>query len=85
MNRVTKTLAWGRHQLTLETGEIARQATGAVLVNMDDTGVLVTVVGANEAYFCSRKCFEQDIRNQAEDYAFNLVHGIPIKARKVTL
>jgi polyribonucleotide nucleotidyltransferase len=44
-----KTLTYGRHQLTLETGEIARQADGAVLVNMDDTVVLVTVVAAKEA------------------------------------
>jgi polyribonucleotide nucleotidyltransferase len=44
MKRVTKTLTWGAHRLTLETGEIARQATGAVLVNMEDTVVLVTVV-----------------------------------------
>ncbi len=40
---------WGRHQLTLETGEIARQATGAVIVNMEDTVVLVTVVGDKTA------------------------------------
>src|SRR4051794_12746090 len=49
MKRVTKTLSWGGRQLTLETGEIARQATGAVLVNMDDTIVLVTVVGDRNA------------------------------------
>jgi polyribonucleotide nucleotidyltransferase len=42
-------LIWGRHRLILETGEIARQATGAVLVNMEDTVVLVTVVGARQA------------------------------------
>jgi polyribonucleotide nucleotidyltransferase len=41
-----KTIQWGQHTLTLETGEIARQASGAVLVNMDDTVVLATVVGA---------------------------------------
>jgi polyribonucleotide nucleotidyltransferase len=46
---IKKTLTWGRHQLTLETGEIARQATGAVLVNMEDTIVLVTVVGNKRA------------------------------------
>ena len=40
---------YGRHSLTLETGEIARQASGAVLVNMDDTVVLVTVVGNKKA------------------------------------
>ena len=49
MKPVTKTLTWGRQRLTLETGEIARQASGAVLVNMDDTVVLVTVVGARSA------------------------------------
>ena len=49
MNPVRKTLQWGRHTLTLETGEIARQADGAVLVNMDDTVVLVTVVGKRQA------------------------------------
>ena len=46
LNPIKKTLTWGRHRLTLETGEIARQATGAVMVNMEDTVVLVTVVGA---------------------------------------
>ena len=40
---------WGNHKLTLETGEIARQASGAVVVNMEDTVVLVTVVGARSA------------------------------------
>jgi len=40
---------WGRQKLTLETGEIARQASGAVLVNLDDTVVLVTVVGRKSA------------------------------------
>jgi len=48
LNHVKKSLIWGRHRLILETGEIARQATGAVLVNMEDTVVLVTVVGARQ-------------------------------------
>jgi len=43
---IKKSIVYGRHQLTLETGEIARQAHGAVMVTMDDTVVLVTVVGA---------------------------------------
>jgi polyribonucleotide nucleotidyltransferase len=46
---VTKTFSYGAHQVTLQTGEIARQADGAVLVNMDDTVVLCTVVGKREA------------------------------------
>ena len=41
-----KTFAYGAHQVTLETGEVARQADAAVLVTMDDTVVLVSVVGA---------------------------------------
>ncbi len=49
MNPVKKSLMWGRHQLTLETGEIARQASSAVLVTMEETVVLVTVVGARNA------------------------------------
>jgi len=48
-NKVTKTFQWGQHTVTLETGEIARQSTGAVLVSMDDTVVLATVVVKNEA------------------------------------
>ncbi|MEW6098998.1 MAG: polyribonucleotide nucleotidyltransferase [Pseudomonadota bacterium] len=48
-NKVTKTFQWGQHTVTMETGEIARQATGAVLVNIDETVVLATVVAAKEA------------------------------------
>ncbi len=49
INPVRKTFQWGGHQVTLETGRIARQATGAVLVSMDDVSVLCTVVGAKTA------------------------------------
>ena len=45
---ITKTFSYGAHQVTLETGEIARQAHGAVLVNMDGTVVLCTVVAAKQ-------------------------------------
>ncbi len=48
-NKVSKTFQWGQHTVTLETGEIARQASGAVMVSMDDTMVLATVVGAKNA------------------------------------
>ena len=48
-NKVTKTFQWGQHTVTLETGEIARQATGAVIVNIDDTVVLATVVASKSA------------------------------------
>ena len=48
MNIVKKSFAMGKHTITLETGRIARQAHGAVLASMDDTQVLVTVVGSKE-------------------------------------
>ncbi|WP_428146708.1 polyribonucleotide nucleotidyltransferase [Delftia acidovorans] len=48
-NKVTKTFQWGQHTVTMETGEIARQASGAVLVNIDDTVVLATVVASKQA------------------------------------
>ncbi len=49
MSAIKKTIMWGRHKLTLETGEIARQASGAVVVTLEDTVVLVTVVGRKSA------------------------------------
>ena len=48
-NKVSKTFQWGPHTVTLETGEIARQSSGAVLVNIDDTVVLATVVASKSA------------------------------------
>ncbi len=48
-NKITKTFQWGPHQVTLETGEIARQASGAVLVNIEGTVVLATVVASKTA------------------------------------
>ncbi len=48
MNPIRKTFPYGSHQVTLETGEIARQAHGAVVCTMDDTVVLATVVAAKE-------------------------------------
>ena len=48
MNPIKKTFSYGAHQVTLETGEIARQAHGAVVCTMEDTVVLATVVAAKE-------------------------------------
>ena len=47
-NKVTKTFQWGQNTVTMETGEIARQSTGAVLLDMDGTVVLATVVAKTE-------------------------------------
>ncbi|OHX15219.1 polyribonucleotide nucleotidyltransferase [Chromobacterium amazonense] len=44
-NKITKTFQFGRQTVTLETGEIARQASGSVVVTVDDTVVMVNVVG----------------------------------------
>jgi len=49
LSHYKKTLSYGNQQLTLETGEIARQASGAVMVSLGDTVVLVTVVGQKHA------------------------------------
>ena len=49
MNPVTKTFKYGDHTVTLETGRIARQATGAVLVTVENTTVLCTVVAEKHA------------------------------------
>ena len=48
-NKVTKTFQWGPHSVTLETGEIARQSSGAVVVDIEGTVVLATVVAAKTA------------------------------------
>lgn len=48
MNPITKQFQYGQHTVTLETGAIARQASGAVLASIDDTAVLVSVVGKRD-------------------------------------
>ena len=47
--KVTKSFQWGQHTVTMETGEIARQSGGAVLLDVDGTTVLATVVARKEA------------------------------------
>ncbi len=47
-NKVSKTFQWGQHTVTMETGEIARQSSGAVMLDMDGTVVLATVVAKTE-------------------------------------
>ena len=49
MAKITKTFQYGKHTVTLETGEIARQASGAVIVNVDETVLLVSAVAAKSA------------------------------------
>ena len=49
MNPITKTFQLGQHEVSIETGKVARQASGAALVTMGNTVVLTTVVGAKDA------------------------------------
>ncbi len=49
MSAIKKSFQYGEHTVTLETGELARQADGAVLVSMSETVVLVTAVGLKKA------------------------------------
>ncbi len=48
-NKVTKSFQWGQHKVTMETGEVARQSSGAVIVDMEGTVVLATVVAKTVA------------------------------------
>jgi polyribonucleotide nucleotidyltransferase len=61
---IKKSIQYGEHTLTIETGVIARQATGSVLVDLDGTTVLVTVVGMQEcletpAFFALRVDYQE--------------------------
>ena len=71
---IKKTLTYGRHTLTLETGEIARQAGGAVLVSLDDTVVLVTAVAAKNAK-PGQDFFPLTVDYQEKTYAAGKIPG----------
>ncbi len=74
MASVKKTLRYGDHTLILETGAIARQATGAVMVTMDDTVVLVTAVG-KETDNEDRDFFPLTVNYQERSYAAGRIPG----------
>ena len=74
MNSIKKSITYGAHKLTLETGEIARQAHGAVIVTMDDTVVLVTVVGAKTAKQ-GQDFFPLTVDYQERSYAAGRIPG----------
>ena len=71
---IKKSFKFGDHTVTLETGEIARQATGAVLVNMDDTVVLVTAVGMKKAAE-GRDFFPLTVDYQERTYSAGKIPG----------
>ncbi|CRO19848.1 Polyribonucleotide nucleotidyltransferase [Pseudomonas aeruginosa] len=74
MNPVTKQFQFGQSTVTLETGRIARQATGAVLVTMDGVSVLVTVVGAKSPAE-GRDFFPLSVHYQEKTYAAGRIPG----------
>ncbi len=74
MTPIKKTFQYGNHTVTLETGEIARQSTAAVMVTMDDTAVLVTVVGRKEAD-PGRDFFPLTVNYQERTYAAGKIPG----------
>ena len=73
-NKVTKSIPWGRHMLTIETGEIARQAAGSVVVKLDDTVVLVTAQAAKKAK-AGQDFFPLTVDYQEKTYAAGKIPG----------
>ena len=74
MTPTIKQFNYGGHPVTIETGAVARQATGAVLVNMADTVVLVTVVGDKKAV-PGRDFFPLTVNYQERTYAAGRIPG----------
>ena len=74
MNSVKKSFQYGEHVVTIETGAIARQADGAVLVDMAETQVLVTAVGRKEAD-PGRDFFPLTVNYQEKTYAAGKIPG----------
>ncbi|OCG21158.1 polyribonucleotide nucleotidyltransferase [Gilliamella sp. wkB108] len=73
-NPVNQEFQYGRHKVTLKTGVMARQATAAVMVNMDDTSVFVTVV-ANKKVKEGQDFFPLTVNYQERSYAAGRIPG----------
>ena len=74
MKSIKKSFQYGAHEVVIETGEVARQADGAVLVSMGGTVVLVTAVGVKEADE-SRGFFPLTVNYQEKTYAAGKIPG----------
>ncbi|MBV1788928.1 polyribonucleotide nucleotidyltransferase [Marinobacterium sp. D7] len=74
MQAITKTFQYGNHTVTLETGKVARQATGAVMVTMGGVQVLCTVVGAKETKE-GQDFFPLSVHYQEKYYAVGRIPG----------
>ncbi|MFC1334223.1 MAG: polyribonucleotide nucleotidyltransferase [gamma proteobacterium symbiont of Clathrolucina costata] len=73
MALIKKEFQWGDNKVSIETGEIARQADGAVMVNVDDTVVQVTVVEAKSEV--ARDFFPLTVDYQEKTYAAGMIPG----------
>ncbi|QHJ10781.1 Polyribonucleotide nucleotidyltransferase [Paraglaciecola mesophila] len=74
MTPITKSFQYGQHTVTLETGVIARQATAAVMASMDDTSVLVSVVGKKDTK-PGQDFFPLTVNYQERTYAAGKIPG----------
>ncbi|GAB7212817.1 hypothetical protein OS31_43280 [Dickeya oryzae] len=74
LNPIVRKFQYGQHTVTLETGMMARQATAAVMVSMDDTAVFVTVVGAKHAK-PGQDFFPLTVNYQERTYAAGRIPG----------
>jgi polyribonucleotide nucleotidyltransferase len=73
MKQIKKVISYGDHKIILQTGDICRQATGAVMITMGDTVVLVTVVGKNSSV--PRDFFPLTVNYTERSYAAGKIPG----------
>jgi len=73
-NKVTKTFKYGDNTVTIEAGEVARQATGAVIIDIDGTTVMVTAVGKKDVD-PGRDFFPLTMNYQEKTYAAGKIPG----------
>jgi polyribonucleotide nucleotidyltransferase len=74
VSAIKKSFKYGEHTVTIETGELARQADGAVLVSVNETVVLVTAVGLKKAT-PGRDFFPLTVNYQEKTYAAGRIPG----------
>ena len=74
MNPIVKEFKYGNHNIKIETGRVAKQSTGSVMVYMDDTVVLTTVVGAKSAR-AGQDFFPLTVNYQEKTYAAGKIPG----------
>ena len=88
-NKVTKSFQYGQHTVVLETGEIARQASGAVVVSIEDTVVLATVVASrrqagSDLLPADRRLHRENLRRRPHPGGFFKREGKPSEKETLT-